>query len=99
MNYALIIAILLVFGILSTRLVKIVKLPNVTAFLITGLLIGCIFIIMDSCGYSSAFHQEKLATSLDKINSFVSSIALGFIALSIGNEFKLNKIKKQVKVF
>lgn len=40
MTSLLALAIALVFGLLSTRLMKLIKLPNVTGFLLAGLLIG-----------------------------------------------------------
>ena len=67
----------LVFG----RIVKHLKMPNVTGYLIAGLLLGpCCFNIIT---------QEM-------VNGFsvASDIALGFIAFSIGNEFKLSYFKK-----
>lgn len=97
MNYVLILGILLLFGLLSTRVMKKVKLPNVTGFLIVGLLIGIICITLDRTNTTQLFQSETLSESLSKINYFVSPIALGFIALSIGEEFRLNKIKETGK--
>ncbi len=71
----------MLMGLLFTRGAKKVRLPNVTAYLLAGLVIGpyCIGI----------FNGENLS-SLDEI----TTVALGFIAFSIGNEFKLDNIKK-----
>ena len=46
MNFILILGILLILGLASTRLMKVFKLPNVTGYLIVGLLtaLGCILI-------------------------------------------------------
>jgi len=78
---------LLMLGLVSTRAIKPLKLPNVTGYLIVGLLaaIACIFIDKNTA--------TNLEESLGKLNSIVSMIALGFIALSIGQEFKLSRIK------
>ena len=73
-----------------TRLFKILKLnlPDVTAFLIAGLIIGpyCMGRIgIDGLGF----------TSMEAVDSVVavSNAALGFIAFTIGNEFRLSKLK------
>lgn len=88
MNLILFLGILLVLGLASTRLMKILKLPNVTGYLIVGLLAAVICILIDN--YSSL----NLENDLSLLNNFTSSIALGFIALSIGQEFKLSKVKE-----
>lgn len=72
-----------------TRAFKPFKLPAVTAYLIAGVLIGpyCI----------GALHIEGLGfTTMDEVSvlSLVSQVALGFIAFSIGNEFRLSDLKK-----
>ena len=72
-----------------TRVFKPFKLPAVTAYLIAGVLIGpyCI----------GALHIEGLGfTTMDEVSvlSLVSQVALGFIAFSIGNEFRLSDLKK-----
>ena len=72
-----------------TRAFKPFKLPAVTAYLIAGVLIGpyCI----------GALHIEGLGFStMDEVSvlSLVSQVALGFIAFSIGNEFRLSDLKK-----
>ena len=74
-----------------------VKLPNVTGFLIIGLLLGIVCIVLDRTNATSSFQNESLSDSLTKINNFVSPVALGFIALSIGEEFRLEKIKSTGK--
>lgn len=88
MNFVLILGILLVFGLASTRLMRILKLPNVTGFLLVGLLIAVACVLLDN------FFQLNLSNELSSLNSGVSSVALGFIALSIGEEFRISKIKK-----
>lgn len=74
-------ALILFSGQIFGRLVKLIKLPNVTGYLIAGLLIGpyCLKIV-----------PKDLVTNLE----IMSHIALGFIAFSIGAEFKLSYLKK-----
>lgn len=97
MNYILLLGVLLVFGLIATRLTRILRLPNVTGYLVIGLLLAIVFIFIDNLGYRNPNYEDSLTEALIKINSFVSSIALGFIALSIGQEFKISKIKEYGK--
>ena len=80
MHTLLSIAIAMIAGLLLTRVAKLVKLPNVTGYLVAGLLIGpyCFKLVS----------ADTLAT-LD----IITVAALGFIAFSIGSEFKLSHIK------
>ena len=94
MNYVLLLGILLVLGLVATRVTRLIKLPNVTGYLVVGLLLAIVFILMDTFGYKNPNYSESLKDTLTNTNKFVSSIALGFIALSIGEEFKLSKIKQ-----
>lgn len=89
MNQVLFLGILLLLGLMSTRIVKQVKLPNVTGYLIIGLLVAVLCIVIDTLTGT-----KTLTESLNTLNSFVSDVALGFIALSIGEEFKLAKLKQ-----
>ena len=82
----------LLAGLLMTRPFKPLRLPTVTAYLIAGVLIGpyCIGAIgIPGLGFSTA--QEVADLSL------ISQVALGFIAFSIGNEFRLSELKKTGK--
>lgn len=88
MNFILILGILLVLGLASTRVMKKLKLPNVTGYLIVGLLTAFACLLIDSFADNSHLTEE-----LNSLNETISGIALGFIALSIGEEFKLSKIK------
>lgn len=74
-------ALILFSGLVFGRAVKFIKLPNVSGYLIAGLLIGP--------------YVLKLIP-LDIIGEFelISEIALAFIAFSIGSEFKLTYLKK-----
>ena len=89
MNILLSVSVALLAGLLMTRAFKPFKLPSVTAYLMAGVLIGpyCI----------GALHIEGLGfTSMEEVEilSLVSQVALGFIAFSIGSEFRLEDLKK-----
>jgi len=88
MDTLLSVSIALLAGLLMTRLFKPFKLPAVTAYLIAGVLIGPYGIGVlgiEGLGFTSAEEMEHL--------SAVSQIALGFIAFSIGNEFRIDDLK------
>lgn len=88
MNTLLSISVALLAGLLMTRLFKPLKLPSVTAYLISGVLIGpyCLGALnISGLGFSSMDSVSRL--------SLVSEVALGFIAFSIGNEFRLDDLK------
>ena len=87
-------AFTLLSGLLLTRVSKYLHLsfPDVTIYLLTGLLLGPFFLgrlSITGLGFSS-FDQVK---SL----SLISEVALGFIAFSIGAEFKFEKIARSGK--
>jgi len=72
---------MIVTGLLFGKLAKLVKLPNVTGYLVGGVLIGpSILGILD-------------ASFFDGLD-IISTVALGFIAFSIGNEFKISYFKR-----
>ena len=92
MSTLLSVSIALLVGLMMTRVFKPLKLPSVTAYLIAGVLIGpyCIGRLgIEGIGFSS--HDAVSALSL------ISEVALGFIAFSIGNEFRLSDLKKTGK--
>ena len=92
MQILLSLAIALFAGLMLSRLAKLVKLPAVTAYLVAGILVGPYFL--------GAFGIEGLGfISMQNIKSFdvISKVALGFIAFSIGNEFRLSQLKKTGK--
>ena len=75
-----------------TRLFRKLHLPAVTAYLIAGVLVGpyCI----GALGLSGlGFADHEAVSSL----SLISEVALGFIAFSIGNEFRVEELKKTGK--
>lgn len=75
------IALMLFLGFLMTRLTKKLRLPNVTAYIVTGILIGpyCLDLI-----------PQNVIGGMD----FLSDIALAFIAFSTGEFFKLSTLRK-----
>lgn len=88
MNTLLSISIALLAGLIMTRIFKPFKLPAVTAYLIAGVLIGPYF--MGALGINGlGFNTMEQVSAL----GLVSQIALGFIAFSIGSEFKLEELK------
>ncbi|MBR0135125.1 MAG: cation:proton antiporter [Clostridia bacterium] len=80
----------MVAGLALTRVMKIFNLPNVTGYLIAGLLIGPNFWELVTGGSFGGLISEEGLRSF----SVITSVALGFIAFSIGGEFKLATIKK-----
>ena len=92
MSTLLSVSVALLAGLLMTRLFKKFKLPAVTAYLIAGVLIGpyCVGALnIDGIGFTSGEAVGKLA--------LISEVALGFIAFSIGNEFRVDELKKTGK--
>ena len=89
MNQILCIAIALVAGLLSSRLMKLLRLPNVTGYLISGIIFGPYVLGQYIGGWSS---DPTSQTSLAAI-SWISDIALGFIAFTIGCSFKASSLK------
>ena len=92
MSILLSVSIALLAGLLMTRAFKPFKLPSVTAYLIAGVLIGpyCVGRLgIQGLGFSSHEAVNNL--------SLISEVALGFIAFSIGNEFRLSDLKKTGK--
>ena len=88
MNTLLSISIALLAGLVMTRVFKPFKLPAVTAYLIAGVLIGPYF--MGALGINGlGFNTMEQVGSL----GLISQISLGFIAFSIGSEFKLEELK------
>lgn len=92
MSILLPISIALLAGLMMTRLFKPFKLPSVTAYLIAGVLVGVYGLGrlgISGLGFTSMEQLEHL--------SVISDVALGFIAFSIGSEFKLEELKQTGK--
>ena len=81
-------SIALFAGLMLSRLAVLCKLPAVTAYLVAGILVGPFCL--------GAFRINGLGfTSFENLEMFslISDVALGFIAFSIGNEFRLAQLK------
>lgn len=81
MQTLLVIAIAMAAGLALSRLMKILNLPNVTGYLIAGVLIG-------------PYVFRLVSAEQIKELKLITTTALGFIAFSIGGEFKLSFLKK-----
>ncbi|MBR5140422.1 MAG: cation:proton antiporter [Clostridia bacterium] len=82
----------LFLGLMLSRVAKLLKLPAVTAYLIAGIIVGpyCLGALgITGIGFTSMEEVEHF--------SILSKVALGFIAFSIGNEFRLSQLKKTGK--
>lgn len=89
MNLFLAAAIALIAGLLFTRVTNLFHLPDVTAYLIAGVLVGpyCLGLLgVPGLGFASGEQVEALG--------FISNTALGFIAFSIGSEFRLSSLRQ-----
>ncbi len=78
----------LVGGLLMSRPAKRLGLPAVTAYLVSGLLLGPFCL--------GALHLPGLGfASLDQVADLgiISKVALGFIAFAIGDEFRLEQLR------
>lgn len=82
----------LICGLLLSRLTKKLNLPAVTAYLVAGIVIGPF--VLGQLGVSGLGFQ-----SLEQVEtmSIITQTALGFIAFTIGNEFRLGQLKKMGK--
>ena len=89
MEYLLAIGIAMLAGLMLTRLTKRFNLPDVTSYLIAGLLVGPLVLGrlgIPGLGFPSFDFVGEM--------SLISDVALGFIAFSIGNEFRLEDLKQ-----
>ena len=87
-TYLICLAVALVGGLMLSRVTKVLHLPAVTAYLVAGLLLGPFFlgrIGLPGLGFNSLAQVEHL--------SILTRTALGFIAFTIGNEFRLPQLK------
>ena len=81
-------AVAVIGGLMLSRLTKLLNLPAVTAYLVAGLLLGpyCLGLLgLPGLGFQSLEQVEGL--------SILTQTALGFIAFSMGNEFRLAQLK------
>ena len=92
METLLSLSVALLVGLLLSRLAKVLKLPAVTAYLVTGILIGPYLLGALGVGGLGFNSMEQLHGL-----GLIPDVALGFIAFSIGNEFRLGQLKKTGK--
>lgn len=88
MTELLSLAVAIFSGLMMTRVMNRWKLPDVTAYLVSGVLLGPSLLgalHLTGIGFGS---YEQLADL-----SLLSDVALGFIAFSIGNEFRLSQLR------
>ena len=78
------IAIILLAGFLMTRITKLLKLPNVTAYILAGIIIG-------------PYCLNAVPENVINGSSFISDIALAFIAFSAGEFFRFSSFKGKGK--
>ena len=75
------ISLMLMLGFLMTRVTKLCKLPNVTAYIVTGILIG-------------PYCMNLIPRQVVDGTAFLPDIALALIAFSTGEFFKLETLKR-----
>ncbi len=89
MQTLLALSIAMFAGLIMSRLTKLWNLPAVTAYLVAGIIIGpyCLGQLgIPGLGFVSAEDVKSY--------SLISDVALGFIAIAMGNEFRLSELKK-----
>ena len=74
-------SLMLFFGFALTRVTKRLRLPNVTAYIAAGILLG---------PYAFDLVPSEIVSGM----AFLSDIALSFIAFGVGEFFKLSALKK-----
>lgn len=88
LNVLMQLGIMILAGMFMGRMMKHIKLPNVTGYLLAGLLLGPYFLPALGCRFSIL--SESFVSGI----GIISEVALGFIAFSIGNEFRLSYFRK-----
>lgn len=89
MTTILALSIAMIAGMMMTRVVKPLKLPAVTAYLVAGVLVGPYVLgqlKIAGLGFISHENVEQF--------SIISDVALGFIAFAIGNEFRMSQLRE-----
>ena len=92
MQTLLSLSVALLAGLMLSRAAKLVKLPAVTAYLVAGILVGPYLLGQVYLPHAD-LHLGFTAEDFSHYKLF-SDVALGFIAFAIGNEFRLNTLKK-----
>ena len=86
--YLIALAAAILGGLLLSRFTKLIGLPAVTAYLVAGILLGPYAlgrIGIPGFGFSTMAQVEAMR--------LITQTALGFIAFTIGNEFRLSQLK------
>ena len=92
MTELLSISVAMFAGLMMTRAMNRFRLPDVTAYLISGVLIGpCCLGLLNIPGVGFQTYEQLEGIGV------ISDVALGFIAFSIGNEFRLSQLKETGK--
>lgn len=93
------VSICMVAGLLVTRLVRLLNLPDVTAYLIAGVLVGTFCLGgLSLGGYYFGYNQHVFEQqTLHVVFDVICDVALGFIAFAIGSEFRWSSLKKTGK--
>lgn len=84
MNSLLSAGLILLLGFVGARLLKLVRLPSVTAFLIVGILIGPQLL-------------NLVTIEIFTASEFFSNLVLGLIAFSLGENFRIDKLRQGMK--
>ena len=87
-THLILLAVALIGGLMLSRLTKKLNLPAVTAYLVAGLVIGpfCLGALnIPGLGFQTLEQVEGM--------SILTQTALGFIAFTIGNEFRMRQLK------
>ena len=89
MQALLSLSIALFAGLMLSRVAKLFKLPAVTAYLVAGIVVGPYLLGAVGVPGLGFISMEDIDTY-----SIIPDVALGFIAFSIGNEFRLSQLKQ-----
>ena len=87
-TYLICLAVALIGALMLSRLTKLLNLPAVTAYLVAGLLLGPFCMgawKIPGLGFNSLQQVEGMRV--------ITQTALGFIAFTIGNEFRLSQLR------
>ena len=87
------IAALLLVALLSTRLMAVLKLPNVTGYIVTGIIMGPFLFGLFFNNFDFSTIKDGVIYNYVDTIGWVSTVALGFIAFSIGTSFKASTLK------
>ncbi|MBR6226133.1 MAG: cation:proton antiporter, partial [Bacilli bacterium] len=86
-------AAIVLVGLLSTRLMKVIRMPFVTGYIITGILMGPFVFGLFFNGFDFLNAESGPVAEYVRNLGWVNNVALGFIAFSVGASFKRNTLK------